>query len=412
MSSFTRAQQLREQRGRLLDEAQALLKREPFTKQIEARFDGIMVEVDRLAAQIREAELGDALTDAGRRDPKMDRILRGLSSRPGLSEDEGEPEVRAFSNFLKFGINGLDPDERAIMTKRLRHDPDIRMAQGVGSGGAGGYAVPDAAMAPLVEALKQIGGVLPNCTIVPSATGADLPIPADNETAVEGEIISENTQHNEGDVVLSQVVLQSFLYSSKIVRVSIQLMDDAGFDFAAYVMKKLGERLGRITAKHWVTGDGSSKPRGIVTAATVGKTAASATAVTYDELVDHMHSVDPLYRQNGKWLMNDTTFGALRKLKDSQNRPLYGDLAAGSPDSLLGKPVVIDPNMPSLATGNKAILFGDLSAYYVRLVKEPRVLRLEERYADYLQLGFLAFIRADGDLVDGGGGAVKALQMA
>ena len=412
MSSFTRAQQLREQRGRLLDEAQALLKREPFTKQIEARFDGIMVEVDRLAAQIREAELGDALGDAGRRDPKMDRIVRGLSSRPGLSEDEGEPEVRAFSNFLKFGINGLDPDERAIMTKRLRHDPDIRMAQGTTSGGAGGYAVPDAAMAPLVEALKQIGGVLPNCTIVQSETGADLPIPTDNETAVEGEIISENTQHNEGDVVLSQVVLQSFLYSSKIVRVSIQLMDDAGFDFAAYVMKKLGERLGRITAKHWVTGDGSSKPRGIVTAATVGKTAASATAVTYDELVDHMHSVDPLYRQNGKWLMNDTTFGALRKLKDSQNRPLYGDLAAGTPDSLLGKPVVIDPNMPSLATGNKAILFGDLSAYYVRLVKEPRVLRLEERYADFAQLGFLAFIRADGDLVDGGGGAVKALQMA
>lgn len=412
MSSFTRAQQLREQRGRLLDEAQALLKREPFTKQIEARFDGIMVEVDRLAAQIREAELGDALADAGRRDPKMDRILRGLSSRPGLSEDEGEPEVRAFSNFLKFGINGLDPDERAIMTKRLRHDPDIRMAQGTSPGSAGGYAVPDAGMAPLVEALKQIGGVLPNCTIVQSQTGADLPIPTDNETAVEGEIISENTTHNEGDVVLSQVVLQSFLYSSKIVRVSIQLMDDAGFDFAAYVMKKLGERLGRITAKHWVTGDGSSKPRGIVTAATVGKTAASATAVTYDELVDHMHSVDPLYRQNGKWLMNDTTFGALRKLKDSQNRPLYGDLAAGIPDSLLGKPVVIDPNMPSMATGNKAILFGDLSAYYVRLVKEPRVLRLEERYADYLQLGFLAFIRADGDLVDGGGGAVKALQMA
>lgn len=412
MSSFTRAQQLREQRGRLLDEAQALLKREPFTKQIEARFDGVMVEVDRLAAQIREAELGDALGDVGRRDPKMDRIVRGLSSRPGLSEDSGEPEVRAFANFLKFGINGLDPDERAIMTKRLRHDPDIRMAQGTSPGSAGGYAVPDAAMAPLVEALKQIGGVLPNCTIVQSETGADLPIPTDNETAVEGEIISENTQHNEGDVVLAQVVLQSFLYSSKIVRVSIQLMDDTGFDFGAYVMKKLGERLGRITAKHWVTGDGSSKPRGIVTAATVGKTAASATAVTYDELVDHMHSVDPLYRQNGKWLMNDTTFGALRKLKDSQNRPLYGDLAAGSPDSLLGKPVVIDPNMPSLATGNKAILFGDLSAYYVRLVKEPRVLRLEERYADYLQLGFLAFIRADGDLVDGGGGAVKALQMA
>ena len=189
-------------------------------------------------------------------------------------------------------------------------------------------------------------------------------------------------------------------------------MDDAGFNFGQYVMRKLGERIGRITAKHWVTGDGASKPRGITVAASVGKTAASATAVTYDELVDLLHSVDPIYRVKGTWLMNDTTYAALRKLKDGQQRALYGDMAGGAPNMLLGHPISIDPNMPSMTTGQKAILFGDLSAYYVRLVKEPRVLRLEERYAEFLQLGFLAFLRADGDLVDGGGGAVKALQMA
>ncbi|MDH5669928.1 MAG: phage major capsid protein [Nitrospira sp.] len=288
----------------------------------------------------------------------------------------------------------------------------IRAAQTTGTGSGGGYAVPDAAMAPLVEAMKTVGGLLPYATIVPSQSGADLPIPTDNETAMEGEIITENSQHNEGDVTLSQVVLQSFLYSSKIIRVSVQLMDDAGFDFGAYVLRKLGERIGRITAKHWIVGSGASQPRGIVTAASVGKTAASATAVTYDELVDLLHSVDPIHRQNGTWLVSDTTFAEFRKLKDAQNRPLYGELANTEPNMLLGHKVSIDPNMPSMATGQKAIIFGDLKSYYVRLVRGPRVLRLEERYADFAQLGFLSFLRADGDLVDGGGGAVKAIQMA
>ncbi len=99
-------------------------------------------------------------------------------------------------------------------------------------------------------------------------------------------------------------------------------------------------------------------------------------------------------------------------MKDGQNRALYGDMAGSAPNMLLGRPIAIDPNMPSMTTGQKSILFGDLSTYYVRIVKGPRVMRLQERYAEFAQLGFMAFLRADGDLVDGGGGAVKALQQA
>lgn len=398
--------QLRARRSALIDQARTLLNNSPqgISKSDELEFDRLMNQVDDLTRQLQFSELT----------PEMQRIRNGLPGFGDQAASDAKPEIRAFHNYLKHGLAGLGTEDRELMNSRYHADVpgSIRAAQGTSSGGAGGYAVPDDAMRPLVEAMKMIGGVLPHCTIIPSQTGADLPIPTDNETAIEGEIINENTQHNEGDITLSQVVLQSFLYSSKIVRVSIQLMDDAGFDFGTYVMRKLGERIGRITAKHWISGDGASKPRGIVTAATVGKTATSQTAVTYDELVDLLHSVDPLYRQNGTWLMSDTTFASLRKLKDGQQRALYGDMANAAPNMLLGHPVSIDPNMPSMTTGQKAILFGDLKSYYVRLVREPRVLRLEERYADYLQLGFLAFLRADGDLIDGGGGAVKALQMA
>lgn len=401
--------QLRQQRSAFIARAQAILPRDRnqgITERDSAEFDALMRQVDALQDQINSMQLGDG----------YEKALRAFgATNAGVSSSHEEPGARAFHNFLKFGINGLSADERDQVNRRASLIDDTAMfqaAQSVSTGSGGGYAVPDAAMAPLVEALKLSGGILGNSTIIQSETGADLPIPTDNETAAMGEIVPENSQHNEGDLALGQVVLQSFLYSSKIVRVSIQLMDDAGFNFGEFVLRKLGERLGRVTASHWATGDGSSKPRGLVTAAGVGVTAASATAVTYDELVNLLHSVDPLYRAGGSWVMNDTTFSAIRKLKDSQNRPLYGDLGVNAPTSLLGKPVVIDPGVPAMATGNKAIIFGNLKSYYIRLVKAPRVLRLEERYADYGQLGFLSFLRADGDLIDGGGGAVKALQMA
>ena len=405
-----RVMQLREQRAALVAKAQALLPRDrkqSLNARDAAEFDVLMAQIDDLQDEIN-------LSQPNENHAKILRMFDAHGKTPEASSSDESRHVSAFNNFLKFGINGLSADERDVMTRQGRHDDVamIRAAQSVGTGSGGGFAVPNEAMRPLVEALKLSGGILSGSTIIESDTGADLPIPTDNETAVLGEIINENAQHNEGDIAFGQVLLQSFLYSSKIVRVSVQLMDDAGFPFGPYVLRKLGERLGRITATHWATGDGSSKPRGLVTAAGIGVTAASATAVTYDELVNLMHSVDPMYRLNGSWVMNDTTFAAIRKLKDSQNRPLYGDLSVNAPTTLLGKPVVIDPGVPGMTTGNKSILFGNLASYHIRIVKGPRVLRLEERYADFAQLGFLAFLRADGDLIDGGGAAIKALQQA
>ena len=393
---------LRARREAVIADARAIMNKKPgaLTASDDKRFDELMAQADALSRELQFFDLT----------PSHQRLHNGLGATAAGRGKAEDPEVRAFTNYLKHGLAGLSPDDKEIMMSR--YSPGIQGAQGVGSGGAGGFAVPDAPMHELVEAMKLIGGVLPFATIVPSQSGAPLPIPTDNETAVEGEIINENQAANEGDITLASVTLDSFLYHSKIVRVSIQLLDDSGFDFGAYVIKKLGQRIGRITARHWVVGDGSSKPRGVNVAAPVGKVAASATAITYDEILDLFHSVDGVYRANGTWLVSDTTFAAFRKLKDGQQRPLYGDLSSSAPNMLLGRPVSIDPNMPAMTTGQKSVIFGDLSNYFVRFVKDVRVMRLEERYAEFAQLGFMAFLRADGDLVDGGGGAVKALQMA
>lgn len=412
--SLQKIKELREKRAKLVADAQAILKQESMSKEDESKFDRMMAESDQVKAEIDRHERAQAA------DRELGQRLDQRAGREHISVDQAQDEEKrlnaAYLNYLRFGVAGCSDEERAILSTRYVADPrmgnsmGVRAAQGVGSGGAGGYTVPDEAMRPIVEAMKAFGGMRAVATIVPTLSGADLPIPTDNDTAVEGEIIAENNDHNDGDITFGQVVLQSFLYSSKVVKVSRQLLQDSSVDLNVYIGRKLGQRLGRIQNRHFTTGDGTSKPRGIVTAATQGgATTASATAVSYDEAVDLMHSVDPAYQQNGRWMLNFTSLGVIRKLKDSANMPVWAPMANGMPDTILGRPYVINQNMPDVASAQKAIIYGDLSNYHIRDAGNVILLRLEERYAEKLQVGFLAFLRSDGDLVDAGTNPVKYL---
>jgi HK97 family phage major capsid protein len=414
--SLDKIKSLREERAKLVADAQAILKQDSMSAEDEKKFDALMADADAKKAQIdrceralnAERELGERVAQrAGREHLSPDQVL-----------DETRRDNAAYLNYLRFGIAGLSNEDRAIMGGRYVGDPrmggvpNIRAAQSVGSGSGGGYTVPDEAMKPIVEAMKAFGGMRLVATIVPTATGADLPIPTDNDTGVSGEIITENSTHNDGDIAFGQVVLQSFLYSSKIVKVSRQLLQDSSVDLNVYIGRKLGQRIGRIQNTHFTTGDGSSKPRGIVTASTLGKTAAAAAAITYDELVDLMHSVDPAYQATARWMMNFTTLAIARKLKDSANMPVWAPMANGMPDTILGRPYIINQDMPAATTGLKSVLYGDFSNYHIRDAGNVILLRLEERFADALQVGFLAFLRSDGDLVDAGTNPVKHLIQA
>ncbi|MGL4296278.1 MAG: phage major capsid protein [Aestuariivirga sp.] len=414
--SFAKLKALREDRAKLVAEAQTILKQDKMSPEDERKFDALMAEADAKKAEIdRHQRALDAAQEMGQR-------VEQRAGREHISTDQAEAEAgrlnAAHVNYLRFGIAGLSDEERAVMATRYVGDPrmgmvpSIRGAQSVGSGSGGGYSVPDEAMKPIVEAMKAFGGMRAVATIVPTVGGADLPIPTSNDTGVVGEIITENSTHNEGDITFGQVVLQSFLYSSKVVKVSRQLLQDSSVDLNAYIGRQLGMRIGRIQNTHFTTGDGSSKPNGVVTASTLGKTAAGGAAITYDELVDLMHSVDPAYQANGRWMMNFATLAILRKLKDSSNMPVWAPMANGMPDTILGRPYIVNQDMPAATTGLKSLLYGDFSNYHIRDAGNAILLRLEERYADALQVGFLAFLRSDGDLVNAGTNPVKHLIQA
>jgi HK97 family phage major capsid protein len=179
---------------------------------------------------------------------------------------------------------------------------------------------------------------------------------------------------------------------------------------AEFLGSALGTRIGRITNRDFTLGTGSANPNGIVNAATLGKTGATGqqASVIYGDLVDLEHSVDPAYRAGARFMMHDQSLKVIKKLVDSQGRPLWmPGLVGGAPDTILGYPFTINQDLATMATSAKSILFGDFSKYIIRDVAEVSVLRLDERFAEFHQVAFLAFARVDGDLLDAGTNPVK-----
>lgn len=286
-------------------------------------------------------------------------------------------------------------------------------AQGVATVAAGLALVAEGFVPRLEKAMLLFGGMMQVAEVLRTQTGADLPWPTVNDTSQEGALIAENTAVTEQDVTFAETILQSFKYTSKLVRVSIELLQDAEIDVPGTLGDLLGERLGRILNNHFTLGTGSGQPRGLEVAAPIGVTTSPAASFDADDLIDLSASVDPSYRGNARYMMHDAIATAARKFKDTIGQYLWqSSLQLGTPDRFNGYPIQINQKMDStVATGNDIAFFGDLSKYKVRIVREVRLRRLVERYAESDQEGFVAFIRADGDLLDAGTAPIKKLRV-
>jgi HK97 family phage major capsid protein len=253
--------------------------------------------------------------------------------------------------------------------------------------------------------------------VIRTSGGEAMNFPTSDGTSEEGEIVGENGSASDADITFGTKALPVYKYSSKVVTVPWELLQDSSADIEAFVRGRLQTRLGRITNKHFTVGSGVGQPTGIITAATVGKIGAvSATPViTYDDLVDLEHSVDPSYRANAKWMFHDDMLKLIRKIKDSEGRPIFvpgyeqGN-PGGAPDRLLNRDIAINQHMAAPAPGAKSISYGDFSYYKVRDVMSVTLFRFtDSAYTKKGQVGFLAWMRSGGNLVDVGG-AVKVFQ--
>lgn len=408
----TKIEDLREQRYALAKQARELLASGSDLKpEDSAKFDAMMADVDKLGEHIaREERLMDIEAKLGER-VEMQAAREGV--QPDEIRERDEHERKAFNAYLRRGIAGLNEDDRRVMMRRQQEvSPDIRAALSVGTAGAGGYTVPVNMANQIEQAEKEFGAMLQDgvAQMLVTDNGQSIPYPTSNDTSNVGEQLGENTATAEQDIAFGQVPIDAYMYSSKLVRVSFQLLEDRAFNLEAFLARNLGERIGRIVNQRLTTGTGSSQPNGIVTASVLGKTGTTGqtTSVTYADLVDLEHSVDPAYRMRAKWMMHDSSLKVVKKLLDSQNRPLWmPGISVGAPDTLLGYRYVINQDMAAMAANAKSILFGALDKYLVRRVHGIGLLRLQERYAEALQVGFIAYQRFDGDLIDAGTNPVK-----
>lgn len=293
---------------------------------------------------------------------------------------------------------------------RGRSSYEIRNALQVGELSEGGYTVPDEFDKQLIEGLEDENIMRGLVHIIRTGSGEHkIPIVASHGT---GSWVEEEQQIPESDDAFSQVTLTAHKFAT-MIRISRELLNDSAFDLAAYISHEFVRRAGAAEEQAILTGDGSHKPIGLLhdtLGAQVGVTTASAIAITADELIDMQHSLKSGYRRKAVWIMNDATISAIRKLKDGQGQYIWQPgIKEGAPDMLFNQRVLMSNYMPLIATGNKVILYGDFS-YYWLAEREGRTLeRLNELYAVTDQVGFKMTERLDGRLILPE--AVKCLQM-
>jgi HK97 family phage major capsid protein len=398
-------QELRDKRVKLVADARALMEKDDPSAEEGVQFDAMMNEADKLKAEIDRLERADRTEAELNTSRSLVRAGREDSTVLAAAEAEAEKalELEAFHSYLRVGL-GMMPDHlRAVAQRKMA---PIKGQQATTPGSAGGYLVPQGFVNRLEIAMLAYGGMREASTIMPTDSGGPMPWPTENDTTNEGEIVAENTAVTEQTIAFGQVMFGSYMYSSKMVRTSLQILQDSAFPFDTWLPDRLAERLARITNRHFTLGTGApNQPAGIVPSATLGNAAATggSTSVSTDNLIDLEHSVDPAYREGAKFMFHDNTLRDIKKLKDSQGRFLWiPGLAATEPDTILGYPYVINQHMAPMAASAKSILFGRLDKYVIRDVLGVQIMRLTERYAEFLQVGFLAFLRCDGHLIDAG----------
>lgn len=393
----SRVLELRERRQKLWDEMKELLdsaerQSRDMSGEENESYEKRESELDQLTREIENREKAGKLEDR-LAEPQPEPVLNGEArkqARPTVTYES------AFKAYVRGGNRNLDNAQIRILNDNVPEE--LRALSTTGT--AGGYMIPQAFLNDMVRVMKAFGAVRRVARVITTESGASMPFPVTDDTANVGAILGENTQASEQDVAWTQKILGAFMYSSKVVRVSFQLMQDSAFDVEGELRDMLGERIARIQNQHFTTGAGTTEPTGLVTGGTSGVTAASATVPTSDELISLAHSVDPAYRNSGRarFMMRDSMVAVIRKLKDTTNQYIWQPgMQEGVPDSLFGYPIEINQDMPAATTGLKPIAFGDFfEGYLIRDVRGFQLLRMDERWADYLQVGFLGFARSDG----------------
>ncbi len=396
-------QALRERLNALNKDSRQLLAEkgdQTWTKEDQSKFDDLMDQAERTSSQIEahqrmlDDDAEKNFSDAARKDPKN-----------GKRDEKAE----GYEIFLRKRDRDMSAEEAQ----------KVRNTMSTTTGSEGGYTVQPVVAKTLIESLKSYGAMRRVGETITTQDGNDLNYPTTDGTSEEGEIVAQNAAASTADVSFGTRALNVYKFSSKVVTVPIELLQDSGIDIVALVNRRLRNRIGRIQNRLFTVGTGTGQPTGLVTAATVGKVGATGqvTSVLYDDFIDLMESLDVAYMEpepgddgapdiRPGWMISQATRKIARKMKDGNGRPIWmpsydEGIAGKSPDELLGHPVEINNFMPAPAANAKSMAFGNLNRYKMRDAMQVTMYRFDDSaFATKGQVGFLAFCRSGGNLMD------------
>ena len=385
--------ELREKRAKAWDAAKQFLDAKRgadgmLSEEDTATYDKMEQDVMNLGKEIERLERQAAI------DAELSKATSTpLTGKPGakMGKDEVEKTGRASDEYKGSFWNAMRV--KAPM-------PSVLNALQEGTDSEGGYLVPDEFERTLVEALEEENVFRTLAHVIKTSSGdRKIPVVASKGSA---SWVDEEGAYQESDDAFSQVSIGAYKLGT-MIKVSEELLADSVFDLEAYISKEFARRIGAREEESFFNGDGKGKPLGILAAAggaEVGVTAASATAITADEVIDLFYSLKAPYRKNAVWVLNDATVKQIRKLKDSTGQYLWQpSLVAGTPDTILGRPVKTSAFMPTAAAGAKTIAFGDFKYYWIADRQGRTFKKLSELFAATGQVGFMGTQRVDGKLI-------------
>lgn len=385
--------ELREKRAKAWDAAKQFLDAKRgadgmLSEEDTATYDKMEQDVMNLGKEIERLERQTAI------DAELSKATSTpLTGKPGakMGKDEKEKTGRASDEYKCSFWNAMRV--KAPM-------PSVLNALQEGTDSEGGYLVPDEFERTLVEALEEENVFRTLAHVIRTSSGdRKIPVVASKGSA---SWVDEEGAYQESDDAFSQVSIGAYKLGT-MIKVSEELLADSVFDLEAYISKEFARRIGSREEESFFNGDGKGKPLGILASAggaEVGVTAASATAITADEVIDLFYSLKAPYRKNAVWLLNDATVKQIRKLKDSTGQYLWQpSLVVGTPDTILGRPVKTSAFMPTAAAGAKTIAFGDFKYYWIADRQGRTFKKLSELFAATGQVGFMGTQRVDGKLI-------------
>lgn len=346
------------------------------------------------------ADIEEKLQAQDKRMTMLDRktALRGRSPLSHSAETEA-PHQKAFAAYLRRGddsaLRGLALEEKAMAVAT-----------------DGGYLAAPTISDGVQAALRATGSLRALANVV-QVEGGSYEVLLD-KSDIGGAWVSETTATETDSPQVDKIVVPLHELAA-MPKATQRLLDDASFDLEGWLAERIAEKFARAEATAFINGNGSDKPRGIMTAAMAPNATATEmqvgmintgvagdfpAAAPANVLIDLVYALAAPYRANATFLMNSRVAGLIRKMRDGDGRYLWTDsLAAGEPARLLGYPVMISEDMPPLGGGSKSVAFGDFRrAYTIAERADLRILR--DPFSAKPHVLFYATKRVGGNVVD------------